>query len=243
MPSVKFEVDQKPKLEEGQRVQVTSEDFMTAYKEVEPTSTREFMSERPNIFFKDIGGLHQIKKNLLSMMRLPLRGQALFAHSRLTPPRGVIFSGPSGTGKTLMAKAIAGEMGMTLFTASRPPVVEVGRRVGKRAREVFKRAKQARPAFSSSTDRGHGPRPLGGGHRCGFRSGSSASSSGRSRPAEIPGRLDHRRHQPDRHDGAALLRSGRFDSSSSSVPSKEVRLESCRCSCRPSRFRTESTQR
>ena len=127
---------------------MTAEDFMTAYKEVEPTSTREFMSERPNTFFKDIGGLHEIKKNLLSMMRFPLRSQSLFANSRLTPPRGVIFSGPSGTGKTMMAKAIAGEMGMTLFTVDPPTLLSkwVGESE-KGLREVFKRAKQASPCI------------------------------------------------------------------------------------------------
>ena len=148
MPSVKFEVDAKPTLERAGKVKVTADDFMTAYKEVEPTSTREFMSERPNTFFKDIGGLHEIKKNLLSMMRLPLRGQSLFANSRLTPPRGVIFSGPSGTGKTMMAKAIAGEMGMTLFTVDPPTLLSkwVGESE-KGLREVFKRAKQASPCI------------------------------------------------------------------------------------------------
>ena len=148
LPSVKFGVDDKPTLEEGSEVKVTMEDFMTAYKEVEPTSTREFMSERPNIFLKDIGGLHQIKKNLQSMLKLPLQGQALFADSRLSPPRGVIFSGPSGTGKTLMAKAIAGEMGMTLFTVDPPTLLSkwVGESE-KGLREVFKRAKQASPCI------------------------------------------------------------------------------------------------
>ncbi len=147
MPSVKFEVDQKPTLT-ATEVKVTNDDFMTAYKEVEPTSTREFMSERPNVFFKDVGGLHEIKKNLLSMLRLPLRGASLFAESRLSPPRGVVFSGPSGTGKTLMAKAIAGEMGMTLFTVDPPTLLSkwVGESE-KGLREVFKRAKQASPCI------------------------------------------------------------------------------------------------
>jgi transitional endoplasmic reticulum ATPase len=148
LPSVKFEVDAKPTIEGQGKIKVTAEDFMDAFKSVEPTSTREFMSERPNTFFKDVGGLHNIKKNLLSMLRLPLRGASLFAHSRLTPPRGVIFTGPSGTGKTLMAKAIAGEMGMTLFTVDPPTLLSkwVGESE-KGLREVFKRAKQASPCI------------------------------------------------------------------------------------------------
>ncbi len=148
LPSVKFEVDMKPSLESKMKVNVTAEDFMTAFKSVEPTSTREFMSERPNISFKDVGGLHEIKKNLLSMMRLPLMGLPFLSNSRLTPPRGVLFSGPSGTGKTLMAKALAGEMGMTLFVVDPPTLLSkwVGESE-KGLREVFKRAKQASPCI------------------------------------------------------------------------------------------------
>ena len=148
LPSVKFEVDAKPRMEEGVKMKVTAGDFVTAFKEVEPTSTREFMSERPNIFFKDVGGLRGIKENLLSLMRLPLHGFPLFANSRLSPPRGVLFSGPSGTGKTLMAKALAGEMGMTLFIVDPPTLLSkwVGESE-KGLREVFKRAKQASPCI------------------------------------------------------------------------------------------------
>jgi transitional endoplasmic reticulum ATPase len=148
LPSVKFEVDMKPSLESKASVKVTAEDFMTAFKSVEPTSTREFMSERPNISFKDVGGLHEIKKNLLSMMRLPLQSLSVFGNSRLSPPRGVIFSGPSGTGKTLLAKALAGELGMTLFVVDPPTLLSkwVGESE-KGLREVFKRAKQASPCI------------------------------------------------------------------------------------------------
>ena len=130
------------------KVKVTADDFVTAFKEVEPTSTREFMSERPNVFFKDVGGLRKIKENLLSLMRLPLQGFPIFANSRLSPPRGVLFSGPSGTGKTLMAKALAGEMGMTLFLVDPPTLLSkwVGESE-KGLREVFKRAKQASPCI------------------------------------------------------------------------------------------------
>ncbi len=148
LPKVKFEVDAKPALENGAKIRVTADDFVSAFKGVEPTSTREFMSERPNISFKDVGGLRRIKENLLSMMRLPLQGFPLFANSRLSPPRGVLFSGPSGTGKTLMAKALAGEMGMTLFLVDPPTLLSkwVGESE-KGLREVFKRAKQASPCI------------------------------------------------------------------------------------------------
>src|SRR3989304_4876671 len=68
--------------------------------------------------------------------------------SRLGPPRGVLFSGPSGTGKTLMAKALAGETGMTLIVVDPPTLLSkwVGESE-KGLREGFKRAKQASPCI------------------------------------------------------------------------------------------------
>jgi len=148
MPGVKFEVDAKPSLGGDTKIEVTADDFLSAFKTVEPTSTREFMIERPHISFKDVGGLHEIKQKLLSMIQLPLRGLPVFSNSRLAPPKGVLFTGPSGTGKTLMAKALAGETGMTLIVVDPPTLLSkwVGESE-KGLREVFKRAKQASPCI------------------------------------------------------------------------------------------------
>jgi len=92
--------------------------------------------------------LRGIKKKLHSMIQLPLRGLPVFSHSRLGPPKGVLFTGPSGTGKTLMAKALAGETGMTLIVVDPPTLLSkwVGESE-KGLREVFKRAKQASPCI------------------------------------------------------------------------------------------------
>ena len=148
MPGIKFEVDAKPTLEGETKIEVTADDFLAAFKAVEPTSTREFMIERPHVSFEDVGGLHEIKQKLLSMIQLPLRGLPVFSHSRLGPPKGVLFTGPSGTGKTLMAKALAGETGMTLIVVDPPTLLSkwVGESE-KGLREVFKRAKQASPCI------------------------------------------------------------------------------------------------
>ena len=148
MPGIRFEVDKKPVLKNGLTIEVTAEDFLTAFKGVEPTSTREFMVERPRLSFNDIGGLKEIKRKLRSIVQLPLQGLSLFANSRLGPPKGVLFSGPSGTGKTLMARSLAGEMGMTLIVVDPPTLLSkwVGESE-KGLREVFKRAKQASPCI------------------------------------------------------------------------------------------------
>ncbi len=148
LPEIKFELDEKPKLPEGAQIVVTREDFLDAFKGVVPTSTREFLSERPRVNFSDVGGLDEIKRNIKSIVELPLRGMATFSNSRLGPPKGIMFSGPSGTGKTLLAKALAGEMGLTLFTVDPPTLLSkwVGESE-KGLREVFKRAKQASPCI------------------------------------------------------------------------------------------------
>jgi transitional endoplasmic reticulum ATPase len=146
MPGIKFEVAAKPSLPKDAKIEVTADDFLTAFKAVEPTSTREFMSERPRISFKDVGGLHEIKQKLLSLIQLPLRGLPVFSQSRVGPPKGVLFTGPSGTGKTLVARALAGETGMTLLVVDPPTLLSkwVGESE-KGLREVFKRAKQVSP--------------------------------------------------------------------------------------------------
>ncbi|UCG38961.1 MAG: AAA family ATPase [bacterium] len=148
MPGIKFEVDLKPTLEAGMDIKITGDDFLNAFKAVEPTSTREFLIERPRVAFADVGGLEEIKQKLLSIAQLPLRDMPVFSASRVGPPKGVLLSGPSGTGKTLMARALSGETGMTLIVVDPPTLLSkwVGESE-KGLREVFKRAKQASPCI------------------------------------------------------------------------------------------------
>ncbi|MBI5166767.1 MAG: AAA family ATPase, partial [candidate division NC10 bacterium] len=147
LPGIKFEVDLKPHLA-GLEVKVTAEDFLTAFKAIEPTSTREFLAERPNLRLEDVGGLHEIKQTLLSLVQLPRRGLSIFSSPRFGPPKGILFSGPPGTGKTILAKAIAGETGMTLIVVDPPTLLSkwVGESE-KGLRWVFKKAKQASPCI------------------------------------------------------------------------------------------------
>jgi transitional endoplasmic reticulum ATPase len=139
LPHVRFEVDLKPQLD-GMTIQVSRDDFMAAFKVVEPTSTREFLAERPRIALKDVGGLAETKRTLTSIMQLFRGGGALVGHTRFNPPKGILLTGPSGTGKTLLARALAGEMGLTLITVDQPSLLS--KWVGESER---------RPASCSST--------------------------------------------------------------------------------------------
>ncbi len=90
------------------RFRVTHEDFLAAFKVVEPTSTREFLAERPRLTFKDIGGLTETKRTLNSILQRVRAGSALFGHARFNPPKGILLTGASGTGKTLLCTRFGG---------------------------------------------------------------------------------------------------------------------------------------
>jgi len=147
IPHVRFEVDLTPQLD-VLAIQITREDFLAAFKVVEPTSTREFLAERPKLALKDIGGLTGTKRTLISILQLVRGGGALIGHTRFNPPKGILLTGASGTGKTLLAHALAGELGLTLITVDQPSLLSkwVGESE-KGLREVFKRAKQASPCI------------------------------------------------------------------------------------------------
>ena len=147
LPQVRFEVDGKPELD-NVKARIVLDDFMAAFKVVAPTATREFLAERPRMTLKDVGGLAETKRTLLSIVQLFRGGGALVGHTRFSPPKGILLTGPSGTGKTILARALAGEMGLTLITVDQPSLLSkwVGESE-KGLREVFKRAKQASPCI------------------------------------------------------------------------------------------------
>ena len=147
IPQVRFEAELKPQLD-VLAFQITRDDFLAAFKVVEPTSTREFMAERPRLTFRDVGGLAETKRTLGSILHLMREGGALLGPTRFNPPKGILLTGASGTGKTLLAHALAGELGLTLITVDQPSLLSkwVGESE-KGLREVFKRAKQASPCI------------------------------------------------------------------------------------------------
>lgn len=147
IPQVRFEADHAPQFD-AQAFRITREDFLAAYKVVEPTSTREFLAEHPRVTFADVGGLAETKRTLRSIVQLVREGGALLGHARFNPPKGILLTGASGTGKTLLARALAGELGLTLITVDQPSLMSkwVGESE-KGLHEVFKRARQASPCI------------------------------------------------------------------------------------------------
>jgi transitional endoplasmic reticulum ATPase len=130
------------------QLEITMEDFLTALREIEPSATREFYTERSKVQWHDIGGLKRTKETLLSIVDWPHKFPELFDEGNVRPPRGVLFSGPSGTGKTLMAKALAGETGLNFISISGPILFSKWLGESEKAlHQIFKKAKQSAPCI------------------------------------------------------------------------------------------------
>jgi len=135
-------------LQTTEALQITMDDFLKGLREVEPTATREFFTERSTVKWDDIGGLHKIKESLVSIVEWPAKYPELFAAAKVMPPRGILFSGPSGTGKTLMAKALAGETGLNFISISVPILFSKWLGESEKAlHQIFKKAKQSAPCI------------------------------------------------------------------------------------------------
>jgi transitional endoplasmic reticulum ATPase len=129
-------------------LQVTREDFEGARKHVEPSAMREVLVEIPNITWKDVGGLEEVKADLQEAVEWPLRYPDIFEHLRTRPPKGILLFGPPGTGKTLLAKAVAHESEVNFISIKGPELLSkwVGESE-KGVREMFRKARQAAPSI------------------------------------------------------------------------------------------------
>jgi len=145
LPELNME-DEKLPPELLNKLVVTMSDFEVALKEITPSAMREVYIESPDIKWDDIGGLEDVKKQLQEAIEWPLKYPDLYNKLGHTMPKGVLLHGPSGTGKTLLAKAVATES-ETNFISIRGPEL-LSKWVGESERgirEVFRRARQAAP--------------------------------------------------------------------------------------------------
>ena len=95
------------RIEKLMALSVTPSDFETALSEVEPSAIREVFTEVPNVGWADVGGLDEVKQLLREAAEWPLRYAPLFEQAGVRPAKGILLHGAPGTGKTLLAKALA----------------------------------------------------------------------------------------------------------------------------------------
>src|SRR5579863_5165323 len=127
---------------------ITMADFQAALREIEPSTTREVYVEVSETTWDDIGGLELSKALLTESVEWPLRYPEVYANAKVEPPRGVLLAGPPGSGKTLIARALANQCEASFISIKGPELLSkwVGESE-KGIREVFRRAKQAAPCI------------------------------------------------------------------------------------------------
>lgn len=147
LPMVDFQLDEIP-YETLLELEISSENFTEALKEVEPSAIREFFVEVPDVGWEDVGGLENVKQQLMEAIEWPLKYPELFEKANTRPPKGILLYGPPGTGKTLVAKAVANESGVNFISVKGPALMSkfLGESE-KGIRNVFKKAKQAAPTI------------------------------------------------------------------------------------------------
>ena len=125
---------------------VTNEHFKFAQGHTNPSSLRETVVEIPNITWDDIGGLEETKKDLQEMILYPIEHPDKFQKFGMSPSKGVLFYGPPGCGKTLLAKAVANECSSNFISVKGPELLTMwfGESEGN-VREVFDKARSAAP--------------------------------------------------------------------------------------------------
>ena len=145
LPTMDLEADSIP-IEVLNSITVSMDDFMSAYREMQPSTLREVLIESPNVKWEDIGGLDEPKQELMETVEWPLRYGPLYRHMNAVPPKGVLLYGPPGTGKTLLAKAVATESQANFISVKGPEFLSkwVGESE-KAVRETFRKARQAAP--------------------------------------------------------------------------------------------------
>ena len=145
LPAIDLEVEEIP-VEALKKLEVTREDFLSAFREMEPSTLREVLIETPNVHWGDIGGLDAAKQELREAVEWPLKYARLFTQAGAKPPKGVLLYGPPGTGKTLLAKAVAAESEANFISVKGPEFLSKWVGESERAvRETFRKAKAAAP--------------------------------------------------------------------------------------------------
>ena len=125
---------------------VNHEDFQKALIEVTPSGMREVFIENPDVKWDEVGGLEDVKRELQEAVEWPMKYPGLYVKLGHRMPRGILLHGPSGTGKTLLAKAVATQSEANFVSVRGPELLSKWVGESERGiREIFKRARQSAP--------------------------------------------------------------------------------------------------
>ncbi len=147
MPEINLEEERVPP-EILDKMVVKEDDFLSAYTEITPTAMREVYVEIPSVHWKEVGGLEEIKNELIQSVEWPLKKPEVFKRMGIKPPRGILLYGPPGCGKTMLARAVATESEANFISVKGPEIFSkwVGESE-KAIREIFRKARTAAPAI------------------------------------------------------------------------------------------------
>jgi transitional endoplasmic reticulum ATPase len=131
-----------------EKMEVTMDDFMNAFREITPTAMREVAIEVPTVHWDEVGNLEDVKQELRESVEWPLKNAEVFGRMGIEPPKGILLFGPPGCGKTLLARAVATESEANFISIKGPEVFSkwVGESE-KAIREVFRKARMAAPSI------------------------------------------------------------------------------------------------
>ncbi|MEW5303782.1 MAG: hypothetical protein WDW36_006440 [Sanguina aurantia] len=125
---------------------VTQDHFKTALSMSNPSALRETVVEVPNVSWEDIGGLEGVKRELQELIQYPVEHPEKFEKFGMSPSKGVLFYGPPGCGKTLLAKAIANECQANFISVKGPELLTMWFGESEsNVREIFDKARQSAP--------------------------------------------------------------------------------------------------
>ena len=147
LPEIDYD-EEKISSEILEKIQITSDDFRDALKEVSPSALREVQVQVPNVSWDDVGGLENLKEELKEAVEWPIKYKDAYDYVNVKSPKGILLDGPPGTGKTLIAKALA-KMTDSNFISIKGPEL-LSKWVGeseKGIREIFRKARQAAPCI------------------------------------------------------------------------------------------------
>ncbi len=141
-------IDEPTPIEIIQKLVVKDKNFLKALREIKPSALREYLRVIPEVSWDDIGGLDDIKRELVETVEWPLQHPTLFKKAGIRPVGGILLFGPPGCGKTLLAEAVATETNCNFITVKGPELMSkwVGESE-KNMRGIFAKARELSPSI------------------------------------------------------------------------------------------------